>query len=164
MGDFCPVVLILTGAMNNGRKDLPMCSRITPKLVGNQLPGCLSLMFQGLTKEAFSGSTISTLGNQNIDHVSILIDGPPKIEALTLDGDEEFINVPDVAESSLFPTQSSGVGRSEFLTPIADRFVGDKGSSLCKQVFYVSKAQGEPMVQPNGVTDDFRWKAMPSIK
>jgi len=123
-----------------------MCSPITPQLVGDQLSGCLSLLFQGLTKEAFSGSTISAFGDQNIDHVSILIDGPPQIEASTLDGDEEFIDVPDVAESSLFPTQSSGVGRSEFLTPIADRFVGDKDSSLCKQVFYVSKAQGEPMV------------------
>ena len=66
-----------------------MCSWITPKLVGDQLPGCLSLMFQGPTKEAFSGSTISTLGNQNIDHLSILIDGPPKIDALTPNGDEE---------------------------------------------------------------------------
>jgi len=81
-----------------------------------------------------------------------------------LDSDEEFIDVSEIAESSLFPTQSSGVGRSEFLTPVSDRFAGDKDSSLCKQVFYVSKAEGEPMVQPNGVTDDFRWKAMTSIK
>ncbi len=164
MGDFCPIVFVWACSMDHGREDVPMCSRITPKLVCDQLPGCLSLMFQGPTKEAFSGSTISTLGNQNIDHVSILIDGPPKIEALTLDGDEEFIDVPDVAESSLFPTQSSGVGRSEFLTPVSDCFVGDKDPSLCKQVFYVSKAQGEPVVQPNGVTDDFRRKAMPLIK
>ncbi len=121
--------------MDHGREEVPMCSRITPKLVGDQLPGCLSLMFQHLTKEAFSGSTISTLGNQNIDHVSILIDSPPKIESLTLDGDEEFIDVPDVAESPPFPTQSSGVGRSEFLALVSDRLVGDKDSSLCKQVF-----------------------------
>ena len=146
MGDFCPIVFVLACSMDHGREDVPMCSRITLKLVGDQLPGCWSLMFQHLTKEAFSGSTISTLGDQNIDHVSILIDGPPKIEALTLDGDEEFIDVPDVAESSLFPTQSSGVGRSEFLTPASDRFVGDKDASLREQVFYVSKAQGEPMV------------------
>jgi hypothetical protein len=85
MGDFCPIVLVLTGAMDNRRKALPMCSRITPKLVGAQLPGCLCLMFQDPTKEAFSGSTISTLGDQDIDHVPILIDGPPKIEALTTD-------------------------------------------------------------------------------
>ena len=80
-----------------------MCSRLTPKLVGDQLPGCLSLMFQHLTKEALSGSTISTLGDHNIDHVSILIDGSPQIEVLTLDGDEEFIDVPDVAEPPLLP-------------------------------------------------------------
>ncbi len=123
-----------------------MCSRITPKLVGDQLAGCLSLMFQGPTKEAFSGSTISRLGDHNIDHLSILIDGSPKIEALTLDGDEEFIEVPDVAEPPLLSPQNSGVGRSDFLTPVSDRLVGDKDPSLCKQVFYVSKAQGEPMV------------------
>ncbi len=78
MRDFSPVVLSMTGAMAHGRKDLPMGRRITPKLVGDQLPGYLSLMFQGPTKEAFSGSTISTLGDQNIDHVSILIDGSPQ--------------------------------------------------------------------------------------
>jgi hypothetical protein len=164
MGDFSPIVFVLACSMDHGREDVPMCSRITPKLVGDQLPGCLSLMFQGSTKEALSGSPSPTLADWNIDHVSILIDGPPKIEALTLDGDEEFIDVPDVAESSLFPTQSSGVGRSEFLTPVSDRFIGDKDSSLGEQVFYVSKAQGEPMVKPNSVADDFRWKAMPSIK
>jgi len=54
--------------------------------------------------------------------------------------------MPDIAESALFSTQGAGVGRPEFLTPVSDRFVGDKNSSLCKQVFYVSKAQGEPMV------------------
>jgi hypothetical protein len=164
MGDFCTIVFVLAGSMDHRREDVPMYSRITPKLVGDQLPGCLSLMFQGLTKETFSGSTISTLGDHNIDHVSILIDGPPKIEALTFDGDEEFIDVPDVAESSLFPTQSSGIGQSEFLTPVSDRFVGDKDSSLREQVFYVSKAQGEPMVEPDSVTDYFRRKAVASIK
>jgi len=34
-------------------------------------------MFQGPTKEAFSGSTISRPGKQNIDQVSILINGSP---------------------------------------------------------------------------------------
>ena len=130
MGDFCPIVFVLACSMDQGREDVPMCSRINSKLVGDQLPGCLSLMFQGPTKEAFSGSTLSRLGDQNIDQVSSLIDGPPKIEALTTDGDEEFIDMPDVAQSSLFPTQSSGAGWSEFLTPVSDRLVGDKHSSL----------------------------------
>ena len=71
--------------------------------------------------------------------------------------------MPDVTESSLSPTQSSGVGRSEFLTPVSDRFVEDKDSSLCKQVFYVSKTQGEPMVLPDSVTDDLGRKSVTTI-
>ena len=141
-----------------------MGSRITPKLVGNQLPGCLSLMFQHSAKEAFSGSTISTLGDKNIDHISILINGPPKIAALTLDGDEEFIHLPDLAQSALFPPQFSCVAGSKLPTPVSDCFVGDQDSSLREQVFYVSKTQGEPVVQPDSVTDDFRRKAVASIK
>jgi hypothetical protein len=77
MGHFSPVFLVLTGAMDNRRKDLPMCSRITPKLVSDQLPGWLSLMFQGPTKEALSGYPVPPLGDQNIDYVSILIDCSP---------------------------------------------------------------------------------------
>jgi len=163
MRDFCPVVLALTGAMDHGGEDLSMCSRITPKLIGDQLPGYLSLMFQSPTEEALSRSANSTLGDQNIDHVSILIDGPPMIEALALDGDEEFIDVPDVAEPSLFSPQSSSIGRTELLTPISDRLVRHNDAPLSEQVFDVAKAQGEPMVQPNGVADDSRRKTVASI-
>ncbi len=164
MRGFRPVVLILTGAMDNGRKDLSMRCPITPQFVGDQLPGWLSLMLQHLTKEARSSSTISALGNQNIDHVSILIDGAPQIEVLTSDSDKEFIDVPNVTEPSLLPSQISSIGRTELQTPIPNSLVGDKDSSLREQVFYVSKAQGEPMVEPDSVTDYFRRKAVASIK
>ncbi len=140
-----------------------MCSRITPKLVGDQLPGCLSLMFQGPTKEAFSGSTISTLGDQNIDHVSILIDGSPKIAALASDINEQFVNMPDVAQSSLFSPQSSGIGRSEFPTPVSDRFIGDGDATFSEQVFDIAETEREPMVQPDGVSDDFRGETVASV-
>ena len=132
MRGFSPVVLVLTGAMLNGRKDLPMCCRIAPQLVGDQLPGCLSLMVQHVTKEARSGSTISTLGDQNIDHVPILIDGSPQIEMLTLDSDEEFIDVPDVAEPPLLSSQISSIGRTELQTPIPNCLVGNDDASLSK--------------------------------
>ena len=146
MQDFSPVVFVLTGAMHNGRKDLPMCCRITPQLVGDQLPGCSSLLFQGLTKEAFSGATISALGDQNIDYVSILIDGSPQIEVLALDGDEEFIDMPEIAEPTLFLPQLACIGRTKLQTPIPNCLLRNKDASLSKQILDVSKAQREPMV------------------
>ena len=149
--------------MHNGRKGFPTCSPITPQLVGDQLPGWLSLMLQHLTKEWHSGSTISTLANQNIDYVSILIDGTPQIEMLTSDCDEELIYIPDVAEPPLLPPQIVSIGCTELQTPIPNCLLRNNAASLGKQVFDVAKAHREPMAQPDGVTDDFRWKAMPSI-
>ncbi len=132
MRGFRPVVLVLTGAMLNGRKDFPMCCPITPQLVGDQLPGWLSLMLQHLTEEARSRSTISALGDQNIDHVSILTDGSPQIEVLALDSDEEFIDVPDVAEPPLLPSQISSISQTELQTPIPNSLVRNDAASRRK--------------------------------
>ena len=136
---------------------------ITPQLVGDQLPGWLSLMLQHLTKESRSGSTISTLANQNIDHVSILIDSSPQIEVLTSDFDEELIYMPDVAEWPLLLPQIASIGRTELQTPISNCLVRNDDASLSKQLFDISKAQREPMLQPDGMADDFCWKTMAAI-
>ena len=90
-------------------------------------------MLQHLTKEARSGSTISTFGNQNIDYVSILIDSSPQIEVLTSDFDEELIYMPDVAESPLLPPQIASIGRPELQTPISNCLVRNDDASLSKQ-------------------------------
>ncbi len=123
-----------------------MCSPITPQLIGDQLPRGLFLMFQHLTKESRSGSTISTFGEENIAYVSILIDSAPQIELLTSDFDEEFIDMSDVAEPTLLLPQIAGIGRTELQTPIPNCLVRNDDASFSKQVFDVSKAQGEPMV------------------
>ncbi len=39
----------------------------------------------------------------------------------------------------------------------------EDASLLSKQIFDISKAQREPMVQPDGMADDFSWKTMASI-
>ena len=61
------------------------------------------------------------------------------------------------------PPQISSVVRIEFPTPVSNCFVGDQDSALREQVFCVSKAQGEPMVEPNSVADDFWRETLPSI-
>ena len=57
-------------------------------------------MFQHLTKEAFGGSTISTSRDENVNYISTLINCPPQVMSLAADRDEEFVNVPGVAQSS----------------------------------------------------------------
>jgi hypothetical protein len=158
-----PVVLVLSSSMYHRREDLTVCGGIATKFVRYELPRYLALMFQRLTKESFSGSSVSTLGNQNINHISILVNGTPKIVALTTDRDKHFINVPNVPEPSLFPAQRSSIGRSKFETLMTNRFVGDRNAALGQQIFDITEAECESMVKPHSVTDDFRWKAVASI-
>ena len=112
-----------------------MGSPITPQLVGDPLPGWSFLMLQHLTKESRSGSTISTLANQNIDSISIRIDGTPQREMLTSDFDAELIYVPDVAEPPLLAPQIASIGRTELQTPISNCLVRNTAASLSKQLF-----------------------------
>ena len=46
---------------------------------------------------------VATRLNQDIDHVTILIDGTPKILPLTLDRDEDFVEMPRVDQTALSP-------------------------------------------------------------
>ena len=80
---------------------------ITPELVSYQLPGWLPLTLQCLAKETRSRFLVSPMCYQNINDIPILIDGRPQIATLTLDGDEEFIHVPDVAQCA-----SAGIARA----------------------------------------------------
>ena len=89
-----------------------MGSRIAPKLVRNELPWWLPLMFQHLKEEALSSLTISPARHQNIDHISTLIHRSPHVVALAPDRDEEFVNIPDVAQSPLPSSQRSSVAGS----------------------------------------------------
>ncbi len=47
--------------------------------------------------------------NQDIDHISILINGTPEIVPLPLDHHEELVQVPGVSQLSLLPPEIPGV-------------------------------------------------------
>ena len=74
-------------------------------------------------KEAFGGLIVSTLRDQNINDVPILILCSPQVVALASNRIENFIDVQDVPEPSLFPAQGSSIGRSKLDVPVSDRLV-----------------------------------------
>ena len=49
---------------------------------------------------------------------------------------------------------------AKFEEPPPHGLIGDVQTSLCKQILYISKAQSEAGIEPNGVANDGRWKAM----
>jgi hypothetical protein len=62
------------------------------------------------------------------------------------------------------PPQGASIRWSKLLAPGSNCFVGHRDAALREKVFDIVKAEGEPMIQPNNMADDFRGKAMASIQ
>ena len=95
--------------------------------------------------------------NQDVDHIAVLIHGPPEIVLLSIDSNKDFIQMPGVAEATLTPIQISGIARTELLTPDSNRFIRDDDSAFGEKILDISEAQAETMVNPHRIADDF-WR------
>jgi hypothetical protein len=73
---------------------------------------------------------------------------------LALDGHEELVQVPRVAQATLSPLELSSVLRTKLPRPLSDGLVGHDDAPLGEEVFDISDAQKESVVQPDGVADD----------
>ena len=163
MGDFSPVVLILAGSMLNRGENLAMRSRIAPEFVSDQLPRGFPLSLQDLAEEALSSSHVASLRDQDVENISVLIHRSPQVKLLTLDLHEDLVNMPGITQSTPLASDRAGVLRSELETPEADGLVGDDDPPLSQQIFHISKAQGESMVEPHAVADDCGRKTVASV-
>src|ERR1700674_3530406 len=93
---------------------------------------------------------------QDVDHVAVLIHRASEILLLSVDSNEDFVQVPNIAEPALTPLQFSGIVGTELMTPDSDCFIRDDDSAFGEKILDVSQAQAETMVNPEGVADDFR--------
>ena len=164
VGNFSAVVVVGPASVGDGGEDLPVRRRIASQLVGDELQRGPALVFQDLAKEALGSSSVSVAGDQDVEHVAILIHRSPKIMALAADRDEQLVHVPDVPQSTLSPPQRAGVFRSKLPAPGSNGFVGDSDATLRQEVLHVAEAEREAMVESHGMADDFGRKAVASIQ
>ena len=155
MRDFSSIVRVLSCVVGHRRQNFTVRCRIAPQLVRHQPPRYGALPLQEPTKEPFSRAGVAISLNEYVDHVPILVDSPPEIVTPTLDGHEDFIQVPHVAEPTLATLEISCVFRSKLPAPLPDRLVGDDNPPLRQEFLDIAEAQGKPMVKPNTVADDF---------
>ena len=74
-------------------------------------------MLQDLAKEAFGSLPVSVACDQNVEDIAILVHRSPEIMPFAADGDEHFVHVPDVTESTLPSPQSVGALGSKLAAP-----------------------------------------------
>lgn len=150
------IVGILLGIVSNAWQDRSTGSSMALQLVSDDPEWLLALTAQQSTKELLGRTLIAARLQQNINDITILIHGTPKILLLAVDSDEEFIQIPSITEAALFLLKTSGIVGSEFPAPLADGFVRNNYSAFGQKIFNITEARTEAMIDPYGVADDFR--------
>ena len=154
MRDFSPIVAILSRVVGHGRHDTQVSSTIAPQLVRHEAPRLAFLPLQQFAEEPSGRTRIALSLNEHVDHVPILIDGPPEIVALALDVDEDFVQVPDVSQPPQSTLELSCVLGPELPAPLPDSLVGDDNPPLRQKLLDIAEAQRESVIQPDSVTND----------
>jgi hypothetical protein len=84
---------------------------------------------------------ISPRLDEDVDHVTVLINGAPQILLPTADLYKDLIQVPRISESRLATLGFGGVPGSELQTPTTNGFIGNLDATLGQQVFDITEAQ-----------------------
>jgi hypothetical protein len=125
MRDFSAIVRVAVDAMCDVARGGSHGSRIAPEPVSNDAKRLLSLTIQQPTDESFGSPLVPPRLNQDIDHIDVLVHGPPHIRLLAIDSNEDFVQMPGVSQPALAPLQLPNIVGTEFLTPQPNRLIRD---------------------------------------
>ena len=114
-------------------------------------------------KERRGGVAISAGLEQDVDDIAVLVDGPPEVLTLATNRHEEFVEMPRVADRPGPMPEPPGVREAEGLAPVPNGFVRDGDAAVREEVFDIAEAQGEAVVEPDGVADDGGRKSVAGI-
>ena len=145
------------------RHDRPECRTVTLQLVCDQAERNLSLPLQELAKEPLRCTTVASRLDEDVDHVAVLIHGPPQILPLSVDRDENFVQEPCISESTLASFQTLYIVETALRAPPSDCFLGHHDSAFGEQILDISETDAESVVQPDCMTDDFGRKTVTVI-
>jgi len=76
--------------------------------------------------------------SQNINDITVLVDGAPQIIYLAANGHEDFIKVPVVPLSWALSAKTASVCWPEFQTPSTNGLVRDIDAALGQQFFNIA--------------------------
>lgn len=121
--------------------------------------------FSNFLKKRLAASLSLRFCKSNVDCVAVLIHGTPKVVALPLNGDDvHLVEQPDVTGTTLASSQTLCVSRAEVGALHANGFVRDRDTALGEQVFYVTQAECESVIQIHRLGDDLGRKVPATIK
>jgi hypothetical protein len=155
MRDLGAVVRVPVGAVDHGRHHRAACGRVAAELVRDQPTWDTALAPQELPEESGGGSLIPSRLYEDVDDVAVLVHNAPQILLASLNGHEQLVQMPGVTHPTPAVPKTSRVRQAEPQAPLPNGFIGDRDVPSGEQVLYIAEADPEPVVEPDGVADDF---------
>ena len=101
--------------------------------------------------------------NQEIQDFALTVHGTPEIELPPSNYDDHLVQVPAFGRSWPPTLNPPRIGPAEFQDPSSNCLIRDVETTLGKQVLNVPIAQRETAIEPDGMLDDDRWKAVTTV-
>ncbi len=101
--------------------------------------------------------------NQEIQDFALTVHGTPEIELPPSNYDDHLVQVPAFGRSWPPTLNPPRIGPTEFQDPSSNCLIRDVETTLGKQVLNVPIAQRETAIEPDGMLDDDRWKAVATV-
>ena len=101
--------------------------------------------------------------NQEIQDFALTVHGTPEIELPPSNYDDHLVQVPAFGRSWPPTLNPPRIGPTEFQDPSSNCLIREVETTLGKQVLNVPIAQRETAIEPDGMLDDDRWKAVTTV-
>src|ERR1700677_4638592 len=94
--------------------------------------------------------------NDFVEDISVLIDGAPQPPLLTVDCDDDLVQMPNIAATRRFAPQAARIVWAELDRPTSYGFVGDDDTAFQQHFLDQAQTQRKSEIQPHCMGDDLR--------
>jgi hypothetical protein len=114
------VVQVAMLPMLDTGQEVPLRRAVAFQLIGDEHPWYVGQALEQLPEELLGRMLIPPTLHQNIEHLAVLIHGPPEVMSLATDREEHLVEVPLVAGSGVPPSELVGIRLAKFPAPLAE--------------------------------------------
>jgi hypothetical protein len=143
-----PVVQILRLPVLDAGHGLAVGRAVGAEPVGDDHPRDRTGVFQQAAEESAGRGGVAPVLYEDVEHRPVLVDSAPQVLLLTVDLDEDLVQMPLAPGPGPAAPHLAGVGRAELHTPAADRLVGDDDTALEHELLDLAERQRKAVVQP----------------
>jgi hypothetical protein len=138
------------------RHQVSVSDTATPQLICNDPPRRAAVSPDQALEESLCCPPVPTRLQKHIDHLPVLVDSSPQIVLFALNFHEDLIYIESITIALVLSAKSSWEFGPELRAPKPDSLIANRYAPFRHQILDISMAQIEPVVEPNGVANDFR--------